>query len=118
MPRVDEGLDEAAYVCCAKLKRAPKRGSPPRPTNACGSLHTLRADHVEKRDPPGADNKPGKHAELDNVARLEKRTLPKSEKAQNCDEHHLSLSEGSLRISVARISASHDIQHFAVIECA
>jgi len=30
-------MGEAANVCCA-LKRAPKRGSPSRPTNACGSL--------------------------------------------------------------------------------
>ena len=28
------------------------------PTNACGSLHyTRKADHVEKRDPRGDDNK-------------------------------------------------------------
>jgi len=35
---------------------------------------TRKADHVEKRDPCGADNKRRKHMELDNNALLEKRT--------------------------------------------
>ena len=33
-----------------------------------------KADHVEKRDPRSSDNKHRKHVELDNNARLEKRT--------------------------------------------
>jgi hypothetical protein len=49
---VDEGMGEAANVCCAS-KRAPKRGSPSRPTNACGSLTRSDADHGKKRDPRG-----------------------------------------------------------------
>ena len=36
-----------------------------RPTSAYGSLHTFEADHLEKRDPRGADNKRWKHSELD-----------------------------------------------------
>ncbi|SRR6266545_1993337 len=38
------------------LKRAPKRGSPSRPTNACGSLTRSDADHGKKRDPRGDED--------------------------------------------------------------
>ena len=49
---VDEGLDEAANVCCATHRARPKvrLSSPIRPM-LVPVCTTRKADHVEKRDP-------------------------------------------------------------------
>jgi hypothetical protein len=65
----------SAYDPKRTLATCPKaRLSIPIPSTLVAACTNHKADHVEKRDPRGADTKRRKHMELDNDARLEKRT--------------------------------------------